>query len=303
MRNSSSAPHGAVKFDDGRFETLADVLKDGIDKITTGEDWRRYLEFAARFPQYSFTNMMLVLAQRPDATAVMPEGTRKDGRHVGWRAAGRTLKPGAQKIYIWKPWTKTEEGAEGEKPKSYLKFFPVPVYDVADTEGDPIPEAAPVHLLEGDDAAGLLKATLEFITASGWTYEFVPSIPGSEANGDCNPSGKHIRICTEGRDPRQQAKTGVHEAAHMILHSGGKGISVPREQKEVEAESVAFIVSAHLGVDTGSYTFGYVAGWAAASGFSHRTVIKHSGKRIQLAASKIIAFITGDSEPAEEEAP
>jgi hypothetical protein len=117
-----------------------------------------------------------------------------------------------------------------------------------------------------------------------------------------NPTAKHIRICTEGRDLKQQAKTAIHEAAHMLLHSSGKGISIPREQKEVEAESVAFIVSAHLGVDTGEYSFGYVAGWAAATGFQHRTVLKHSGKRIQTAARKIIAAIEGSADNGEGEA-
>lgn len=303
MRNSSARK---AALDDKQFENLKEILADGIDRVTSGEDWKRMLEFQARFPQYSFTNMMLVLAQRPDATLVMPEGKRADGRHAGWYALGRTLRPGAQKIYIWKPYNKKAEveGKDGQKEaRTFVGFYPVPVYDVADTEGEPLPESNAVRLLEGDDTKGLLKLTLEFITDHGFTYEFVPSIPGSEANGDMNPTAKKIRVCTEGRSERQQAKTAVHEAAHMVLHSGGKGIAVPREQKEVEAESVAFVVSAHLGVDTGDYSFGYVAGWASAAGFSHRTALRHSGKRIQSAAKKIIAAIApadGDGEGAGE---
>lgn len=301
MRNSSARSAGLT---DDRFAQLKATLEDGIDSITSGEDWKRYLEFQARFYRYSFTNMMLVLMQRPDATMVQARGERKDGKHTGWKALGRTVVEGREesgKIFIWKPWTRTEEAAEGQKPKSYVKFFPVPVYDVSDTEGDPIPEGATVRLLEGDDARGLLKLTLEFIEGNGWTYEFLPSIAGSEANGDCSPTEKHIRVCTRERDEKQQAKTAIHEAAHMLLHSGGKGISIPREQKEIEAESVAFIVSAHLGVDTGDYSFGYVAGWSAATGFSHRTALKHSGKRIQSAAKKIIAAIEGDGADEGEE--
>jgi hypothetical protein len=301
MRNSSSRRAGLT---DDRFDQLKTTLEDGIDLITSGEDWKRYLEFQARFYRYSFTNMMLVLMQRPDATMVQARGERKDGKVSGWKALGRTVIEGREesgKIFVWAPRPRTVEDKSAKDGKrTFTSFYPVPVFDVSDTEGDPVPEGATVRLLEGDDAKGLLKLVLEFITANKWTYEFVPVIPGSEANGDCSPTECKIRICTEGRDLKQQAKTAIHEAAHMLLHSGGKGISVPREQKEVEAESVAFIVSAHLGVDTGDYSFGYVAGWAAATGFTHRTVLKHSGKRIQSAAKKIILAIEGDG--AEEDA-
>jgi hypothetical protein len=293
MRNSSART--GTKFDDSRAAELKERLADGIDRLVSGEDWQDYLKFQAAFPRYSFTNMMLVYLQRPDATMVMGAGKRKDGKQAGWAALGRTVTEGreeAGKIFIWKPWTKTVEAENpGEKNRTYLNFYPVPVYDVSDTEGDPVPEGATVRLLEGDGAKGLLKLTLEFITASGFTYELLPGIPGSQANGDMNPVSKHVRVCTEGRSEKQQAKTAIHEAAHMILHSGGKGISVPREQKEVEAESAAYVVSAHLGVDTGDYSFGYVARWAAATGFTPRTAIKHSGKRIQEVAAKIIRAV------------
>lgn len=302
MRNSSRA--GARTLD-AELVDLKQKLQDGIDAITSGEDWRRYLEFQARFPQYSFGNLMLALAQCPSATMLMPRGERADGKHTGWYALGRTVVPGreeAGKIWIWKPYSgKVDDPSRPEGYRTFTKFHQVPVYDVADTEGEPLPEGAPVTLLEGDDPAGLLKLTVEFIEASGFTVEFVPSIPGSDANGDMNPTERRVRICTGGRDPRQQAKTAVHEAAHVVLHSGGKGISIPRSQKEVEAESVAFIVSLYLGVDTGDYSFGYVAGWAADTGFSHRTVLKHSGKRIQLAARKIITAFEGGDGAAEED--
>jgi len=290
--------------DDSQFAKLKDLLEAGVSAITSGDDWERYLRFQARFPRYSFGNVMLALAQRPDATLLMPEGRRKDGRHVGWYALGRTLVPGAQRIMIWKPVTRKqteEQKAAGQG--AYTKFWPVPVYDVADTEGDPLPDPAPVSLLTGDDAAGLLGVACDFIRSLGFTVEFAGDVLGG-ANGDMNPVSKLVRIVTEGRDPRQQAKTALHEAAHAVLHAAGKGtgknggVSLPRSQKEVEAESVAFIVSMHLGVDTGEYSFGYVAGWAADTGMTPKTVIGHSGRRIQSAASKIIRYIAGDAQAA-----
>lgn len=298
MRNSSARHTGLT---DELFAQLKDALHEGIDSLTSGEDWERYLRFQATFRSYSFTNTMLILAQRPDATLVQARGERQDKKVTGWKAVGRTVIPGREesgKIFVWAPRPRTVEDKDAENGKrTYTGFYLVPVYDISDTEGDPLPEAVTVSLLEGDDAAGLLKLALEFITSKGFTYEFVPSIPGSDANGDMNPTARHIRICTEGRDERQQAKTAVHEAAHMVLHSGGKGtgknggISLPREQKEVEAESVAFIVSRYFGVDTGAYSFGYVAGWAAVTGFTCRTAVEHSGKRIQAAAKEITLFM------------
>jgi hypothetical protein len=307
MRNSSSPDEGT--FDKARFEQLKNMLADGIDQIASGGDWQRYLEFAARFPNYSFGNMMLALAQRPDATMLMAAGERKNGKHTGWFAIGRTLVPGAQKIWIWAPVPKSRavrEAIESTGQTARPNFHAVPVYDVADTEGDPVPEGATVSLLAGDDAAGLLSRTVKFIEGLGFTVQFVGDTLGG-ANGDMDPTGKVVRVVTEGRDPGQQAKTALHEAAHAILHAGGKGtgksggISLPRGQREVEAESVAFIVSAHLGVDTGAYSFGYVAEWAADTGFTHRTAIDHSGRRIQRAASMIIKALAGDAAVRDED--
>jgi len=279
---------------DSRFEDLKATLQEGIDSITTGADWKRYLDFQATFPRYSFNNLMLVFVQRPDATLVMGKGDpAKPSKRTTWATLGRTARDDAQKIWIWAPYSKKYEDAKGEE-KSSTRFMRVPVIDVADTEGDELPDA-PVSLLKGTDAAGLLGPVAEFIRSQGFTVEFVPSIPGSEANGDMNPTSKVIRVCTGGRDERQQAKTAIHEAAHLILHSSGKGVSVPRSQKEIEAESVAYIVSAHLGVDTGDYSFGYVASWSDDTGFTARTAIKHSGKRIQTAANQILRAV----DPAE----
>jgi hypothetical protein len=284
MRNSG-------KFTDARAEELKAMLADGIDAIATDEGWQRYLAFQSRFPEYSFGNLMLILRQRPDATLVQAKGRRADGKHTGWYAAGRTPVDGAVEIWIWKRYTgSVDDPTKEDGKRRFTKFWPVPVFDVADTEGEPLPEQDVVRLLEGDDEAGLLKPAVAFIEAAGWECEFVPSIPGSPANGDMNPA-KKIRVCTEGRSGAQQAKTALHEAAHMILHSSGKGISIPRSQKEAEAESAAFIVASHFGMSTGIYSFGYVAGWIADTGFTARTAIKHSGKRIQRAAKEIIGFI------------
>lgn len=288
-------------FDGSRSEELTGLLKAGIDALTTGEDWKRYLAFQAQLRHYSFANTMLILSQRPDATLVMAEGERKDGKHIGWYAIDRFLSPGAQPIWIWSTYTKTVKAEqEGEQDRRYRRFHPVKVYDIADTYGKPVPQ--PNSRLEGDDAKGLLKLTLDFITDYGFTYELVPSI-GGQANGDMNPVAKHIRICTEGRSTAQQAKTALHEAAHMALHSDGKGISIPREQKEIEAESTAFVVSAHLGTDTSAYSFGYIASWAQHTGFSHRTAIKHSAKRITKAARTILEFIDPQDGPEDDGGP
>jgi hypothetical protein len=139
MRNSSARETGLT---DSRFDQLKSLLEDGIDSITSGDDWKRYLEFQARFYRYSFSNMMLVLIQRPDATMVQARGERKDGKVTGWKALGRTVIEGREesgKIFVWAPRPKTIEDKNAKDGKrTVTSFYPVPVFDVSDTEGDPI---------------------------------------------------------------------------------------------------------------------------------------------------------------------
>jgi hypothetical protein len=168
--------------------------------------------------------------------------------------------------------------AEGEEFRPILGFRPVPVFDVAQTDGEPLPEIC--RNLVGDDTAASFDVLVARATCLGYTVE-VTELPGT-TNGDCSFARRRIRV--ERRNgPAQQVKTLAHELAHALLHEGTED----RPLAELEAESTAFVVCRTLGLDTSGYTFGYVACWAG-GGPEAIARIKASGSRIQHAASVIL---------------
>jgi hypothetical protein len=271
-----------------RIEEIRRGLADGIQELADDGAWRRYLDLQASLPRYSFANTMLIMFQCPEASMVMPYG--KPGKAGTWMNIGRHARPGEKALYIRKPsFRKTEAGDSPDgKEHTSISFIWVPVFDVSQTDGDPLPEGngSLCRLLEGDDADGLRDQVAALIRSHGFTFELVSEIEGSEANGDCNYDLKRVRVCTSGRSALQQAKTAVHEAAHMLLHSGS---ALERGHKELEAESVAYVVLKYLGLDSGDYSFGYVLGWAGYSSAKARDlIISQSGARIQEAVKAVL---------------
>lgn len=269
---------------DARLAALTDQLSQGVRELADTDAWQRYLDFQAKFPRYSFANTMLIAMQCPQATLVMPYG--KPGRKGTWMDIGRHARAGEKALYIRKPAFQkiaAEDSASGEEV-TIRRFIWVPVFDISQTEGDPVPEHV-VRLLDGEDPDSILALIVKFTGSHGYSTEFVPEIPGSEANGDCTYGMRRIRVCTAGRSPLQQVKTAIHEAAHMLLHEGSMA---ERGLKELEAESVAYVVAQALGLETEAYSFGYVLGWAGYDANRAQTLIRESGARIQEASRAIL---------------
>lgn len=266
------------------IDRLTDDLAAGIAALATTESWQRYLGFQATLPAYSFQNTMLVLLQCPRASLVMPLGDAKAPKPGTWTAMGRTRIEGERDILIRKPAFKTIEADEAWDGKEHTirRFVWVPILDISQTEGADVPE--PVKLLDGDDPDGVLGKVVAFIERHGYAVEFVPSIDGGPANGDCTYALKRIRVATDGRTPLQQVKTAIHEAAHMLLHEG----HLDRNRMELEAESVAYVVSQYVGLNTTDYSFGYVLHWMRSDPDKAQKAIKKSGTRIQEASKAIL---------------
>jgi hypothetical protein len=280
-RNRTKAAEYAAK----REEDLLGKLAAGIDKLSTTEGWQRWLGIQAKFPAYSFGNTMLILMQCPHASAVMGYG-RKD-KSTGWLSLGRQVRPGEHALWIRKPSFKTiaaEDSQDGEE-KTVRRFIWVPVFDISQTEGAELPE--PVKLLEGEDPGNVLGRVAGYITTLGFTVEFVPFIdhPEHGPNGQTRWGERKVLIATSGRSPLQQAKTGLHEAAHVLLHEGSQLV---RGLKELEAESAAYVTAQNVGLVTDDYSFGYVLSWVGSDPALARTAIKQSGERIQQASRKIL---------------
>lgn len=229
-------------------QELIEQLEAGVSEVLSSERWREWLRLQARFHRYSATNTWLILLQQPDATRVA-------GFHT-WKQMGRWVRSGEKGIRILAPLWKTKEHPEtGEEVRVIVSYKRVTVFDVAQTSGKPLPKIG--EELAGDSTAAkvLGQAMLEVIPLPVTEEE----IPGS-AKGYYHPIEHRIAL-QKGLSMDQRVKTLVHEYTHGLLHHK-EAKRVPREHQEAVAEGVAFVVCHHFGIDTGQYSFDYVANWA-----------------------------------------
>jgi hypothetical protein len=246
-------------------ETLAEaVLSSPDDETFVG-----YLQWLSRFPRFSAHNTLLVHSQRADVTAVA--GYRQ------WENLGRHVKRGEHGLAIFVPMrarktteTDAETGEDVEKPGN--TYFGIGyVFDVTQTEGDPLPNfRSPL-----ENAECLLRAGLAFAANEGLQVSFSDT---GLANGWA--SGGAITLSKE-REVGTIAQTIVHEIAHELMgHVGG---DLPNATKEAEAEAVAYVVLCHLGYDTKAASASYIRHHGA----THQTVMA-SLERIQSIARRVI---------------
>lgn len=254
-------------------DEAVELLRTGIAKLSTSEAFVSYLEFSSKFHQYSLHNTYLILAQtQGKATSVA--GFNK------WRDEfGRFVKKGEKGIAIFAPMFKKEERADGTTHDALIGFRIVYVFDVAQTEGKPIPERILPTKLDGSDE-GLYALLAEHVTQSGLTLE-VKTLSGE--NGHYSKLEKAIRIEASLPSPLQRLKTLAHEVAHWKLHSDEKGESLSREVKETEAEAAAFLALARFGLKADAYSFAYIADWSR----GNLKTLESSLTRIKKAADAI----------------
>jgi len=263
-----------------RPELLAQ-LTEGVAKLTTSDDWQRYLDFQSRFHSYSFGNVLLIAAQRPSASRVA-------GFHA-WRKLGRHVLKGEKAIWILAPMVyKQDDATAGDDERVIRGFKYVPVFDVAQTDGEELPSVC--NRLDGDDPSGLYGGLVSVAQSLGFSVE-ITDLPGT-TNGDCSHLEHRIRIRI-GNSPVQQVKTLAHEIAHAILHADYSD----RALAELEAESTAYVVCSSLGLDSSDYSLGYVTTWAG-GGDAAIAAIKASGERIQKTAAQILRPFGAEQEKA-----
>ena len=327
-RSASRGPADVAAAQQAREEKLAalhQTLQDQVASIRTGADWQAWLGVASRFHDYSANNVLLIAAQRPDATQV--------AGYRAWQTLGRQVDRGEKGIAILAPVVRRtsaategrtgESGpaagaAEGRSPSSAeedrpgqavaaagrLAGFRVTyVFDVAQTSGDPLPEPPRPALLAGQAPEGLLPALEGLLEVRGYTV--VRGDCGT-ANGRTDFAAREVRVRADV-DDAQAAKTLAHEAGHVLLHdpadgrlpaSGGLGLTTARCRgvAEVEAESVAYLVAAHHGATTGGYSFPYVAGWAGAvDPHQPEVVVRATADRVLRATREVLAATSPDS--------
>jgi len=251
-----------------QLKEITDKLEQGIKEVFSSERYREYLSVMNRFHNYSFGNLVLILMQKPDASLVAGYKT--------WQTMERQVKKGEKGIMILAPCLKKKvilvekidpktgeiiEDSNGNVIKErqevqYATFHPVAVFDVAQTEGKELPSLADELKGQVADYSVLMDAVKKAAPAP---IRFEPW--EEEKKGYYSPVQNEI-VVKEGMSELQTIKTTIHETAHSILHSNPV-LNKDRATVEVEAESVAFVVCQHLGLDTSDYSFGYLAGWSS----------------------------------------
>ncbi len=273
-----------------RLAELHEQIVAGTAALVSSQGWEEMLQIVARMPQYSLRNVLLIARQAPEASRVA-------GFRV-WQGLGRQVRKGEKGIAILAPCTyrplvseqdaaapSEDAAAGGQSPRRQIRGFrAVYVFDISQTEGEPLPEVGPV-LLDGQAPPGLWDGLAAQITAHGYTVERGEC---SGANGYTDPATKIVRIRADVSDA-QAVKTLAHELGHIEC---GHVQDLPtyrtcRGRCEVEAESVAYVLAAAHGLDAGSYTFGYVAGWS--SGDVNK--VRESGEQVVAAARRVLAAL------------
>lgn len=247
-----------------KIKAALDRIESSLQAINTNEDWLQYLCFQSKFYNYSFGNTILIYSQNPEASYVKG--------YKSWNQLGRYVKKGAKGLAILAPCFKKTEvfkepenkseyhDAEGEKEvKKVISGFRVTyVYDIADTDGSD--EYLPVLVkgLAGNSEAE--KEIYERLLAFISTEHTVTEVTGTASKGSYNlDTGV---ICVRGDlDYLQRIKTLLHEYAHAIDFKLHPEPDVSRNRRELIAESVAFVVSMRLGLDTSSYSMSYIKSW------------------------------------------
>ena len=281
-----------------QLERLQSQIAGKVTDLVNGAEWQQWLSVAAKFHQYSFNNTMLIMLQRPEATLVAGYKT--------WQTSfGRQVNKGETGIRILAPVTKriekhTPDGApvldnDGNPVKvtALVGLKPVSVFDITQTSGPDLPTPATPKLLTGEAPVGLWDRLQAFVEAQGYSVERGDC---RGANGYTDPHARLVRVRGDV-DDAQAVKTLAHEAGHVLLHTGDKDLDAGpcRGSREVEAESVACLVTCAHGLDSAQYTFSYVAGWAesaqraAPEGTTLADVIASTGTRVIGAADTILA--------------
>ena len=301
-----------------KMKEITDRLEAGIQELFDSDRFKEYLQVMSKFHNYSFNNTLLIAMQKPDATLVAGYNSWKNlfGRQVARGAKGiKVLAPSPYKIKkeidkidpkTQKPVTdKNGKPVKEETEITVPAFKVVSVFDVSQTEGKELPS------IGVDELTGDVEHYADFFKAA----ELSAPVPvGFEkiaggSKGYYSQTDKRIAI-NEGMSELQNLKTLIHETAHAKLHD--IDLNAPPEKqadrpdrrtREVQAESIAYAVCQHYGLDTSDYSFSYVAQWSSGRELAE---LKASLETIRSTASELIkdidknfAELTKDKEQAQ----
>ena len=273
---------------------ITDKLEKGVKDVFQSDKYKQFLNVMAKFPRYSVNNTMLIMMQRPDAQLCQS--------FTGWKQMGRYVKKGEKGISILAPapykiereQTKLDDkgrpvfDADGEPVKEKVEvtiraFKVVKTFDLSQTDGKELPTIGPSELVGNIEGYPKLLQALQEISPVPVSFELIDG----DAKGFYHLEDKKI-VVQDGMSEVQTIKTLLHEMAHEKLHDKDnvpEAKDISRNGKEVEAESVAYVVCQHYGINTSDYSFSYVAGWTEGK---ETPELKASLDKIRQTASEFI---------------
>ena len=287
-----------------KVKEITDKLEAGIQALFESEAFKNYLKTLSKFHDYSLNNTILIAMQKPDATLV--------AGYTAWQKNfGRQVQKGEQGIRILAPtpYKKQMEvdrldpitqkpilnpdGSTAKELKEIMvpAFKVVNVFDVSQTDGKPLPTIGVDELTGNVSNYEMFFEALKRACPVPIGFEDI----SSGAKGYYHTVDQRIAL-QEGMSEVQTVKTLIHEMAHQKLHSIDPKELPPEEPrltrnaKEVEAESVAYTVAQHYGIETSDYSFAYIAGWSQGKDTPE---LKASLDRIRKAADEMITAIDG----------
>ena len=288
-----------------KVKEITDKLEEGLKELFESEKYKTYLSTMSKFHNYSFNNTLLITMQKPEATLVAGyQAWQKNfERHVNkGEKAIRILAPAPYKIKEERdkldPVTgemMIDENGMPQKEEVEVTipaFRAVSVFDVSQTDGKPIQKLEAQELLSAVEEYEDFVQALINVAPVPIGFEDIPG----DSKGYFHTEEKRIAV-QENMSESQTLKTMVHEVVHSMLHN--KEINrddlmeepvKDRNTKEVEAESVAYTVCQHFGIDTSDYSFGYIAGWSSGKDIKE---LKSSLDIIRKTASELITGIEG----------
>lgn len=221
-------------------------MERAVRELLTSDGWRCWAETRATFHRYSFGNCLLIAQQAPQATQVA------GFRH--WQELGRQVRKGERAIRIMAPMSVKREDAETGEVERVPFFRAVPVFDVAQTDGEPLPEV-PCEPITGDSHESYIGPLTEYARSLGYSVEREPL---EHARGYCDAKARRIVLASD----LGSANAGVRVLVHELAHAHGVTYSdYSRGEAECIVETAATIVCGSLGLDTSGESIPYIAGW------------------------------------------
>lgn len=234
---------------DARRDEARQRIREAVAQLMEEDGFRRWIAARSKFRRYSFGNVLLIASQCPHATRV--------AGYKAWPQVGRHVRRGEKAIRILAPIViKKRDEENGEERRAVVGFRGVCVFDVSQTDGDPLPEAPSCSHHDGEELASYVPALEGHARELGYvvSYERIDS----DALGYCDPIARRIVV-----DDRQAGNARVSILVHELAHAHGLGYGdYGRAECEVIVEATTAVVLSGLGFDPAGFSVPYIAGWA-----------------------------------------